>query len=86
VPRINRGVVVVFIETILKDVCIIELDRIEDERGFFARTFCEKDFQSRGLQGHIKQSSISYCGECTFNPNLIRKPNWSVVPKDAYTT
>lgn len=39
---------------------MIELERKEDERGFFARTFCVDEFQARGLNGRLVQCSISF--------------------------
>lgn len=38
-----------FQETILKGNYLIDLDKHEDERGFFARYFCEKEFSKQGL-------------------------------------
>ena len=39
----------IFLETILKGVYVIELEKIEDVRGFFARSWCEKEFENQGL-------------------------------------
>jgi dTDP-4-dehydrorhamnose 3,5-epimerase len=50
----------VFTETKLKGAFIIELERNEDERGFFARTFCVDEFQARGLNARLIQCSISF--------------------------
>lgn len=50
----------VFKETKLKGAFIINLKRLEDERGFFARTFCQKEFQEHGLNPQIAQANISY--------------------------
>lgn len=50
----------VFTETKLKGAFIIELEKSEDERGFFARTFCVDEFQARGLNGRVVQCSISF--------------------------
>ena len=36
----------IFTETKLKGAYIIELEPIEDERGFFARTFCRDEFEN----------------------------------------
>lgn len=47
-------------ETKLKGAYIIELQPIEDERGFFARTFCQKEFVANGLNPKLVQCSISY--------------------------
>lgn len=38
----------------------IEPERIHDERGFFARNFCKKDFQAQGLEGEFVQSSVAF--------------------------
>jgi dTDP-4-dehydrorhamnose 3,5-epimerase len=49
-----------FTETALKGAIIIEPEQIEDERGFFARTFCRREFNARGLNPDLLQCSISY--------------------------
>ena len=49
-----------FLETELKGAYVIELDRREDERGFFARTFCKNIFDEQGLPGEVVQTNISY--------------------------
>jgi dTDP-4-dehydrorhamnose 3,5-epimerase len=51
---------VIFTETKLKGAFVIEPERIEDERGFFARTFCEREFEARGLNARVAQCSISF--------------------------
>lgn len=38
----------------------VELERHEDERGFFARAFCEREFAARGLATRYPQCNISY--------------------------
>jgi dTDP-4-dehydrorhamnose 3,5-epimerase len=39
---------------------VIEFEKFNDERGFFARTFCEKEFEKAGIKGFkIVQSSVS---------------------------
>lgn len=49
-----------FIETKLKGVYIVEPERIEDERGFFARTWCRQEFEAHGLNPQLVQCSISF--------------------------
>jgi dTDP-4-dehydrorhamnose 3,5-epimerase len=49
-----------FIETKLKGAYIIELERREDERGFFARAFCQKEFEAHGLKPTIAQANIAH--------------------------
>jgi len=50
----------IFKETELKGAYIIELEKLEDERGFFARSFCQREFQEHGLNMHIVQCNVSY--------------------------
>ncbi|MBA3465660.1 MAG: dTDP-4-dehydrorhamnose 3,5-epimerase [Deltaproteobacteria bacterium] len=46
-------------ETTLAGAFVIELDRIEDERGMFARTFCRREFTERGLVADVAQCNVS---------------------------
>ena len=46
--------------TKFQGVFIIELDRIEDNRGFFARSWCKKEFEKNGLNSIIAQCSLSH--------------------------
>lgn len=50
----------IFIDTPLKDSYIIKLEKHEDIRGFFARTFCKKEFKVHNIDFNIVQTSISY--------------------------
>lgn len=49
-----------FRETVLPGACIIELDRLEDERGFFARVWCQKEFEDHGLVPKVVQANASF--------------------------
>ena len=49
-----------FIETKLKGSFIIEVEKIEDERGFFARIWDQKKFIELDLDTNISQCSISF--------------------------
>jgi len=49
-----------FIETRFKGVFIIEPERLEDERGFFARTYCQKEFDAHGINLKIAQCNVSH--------------------------
>jgi dTDP-4-dehydrorhamnose 3,5-epimerase len=51
--------VVIFTETRLKGAFIIDLERREDSRGFFARAFCQKEFRIHGLNPTIAQANIA---------------------------
>jgi len=49
-----------FTETAIRGVFIVDLERMEDERGFFARSFCQEEFRARGLKTEIAQSNVSF--------------------------
>lgn len=44
----------------VQGVFVIEPELHEDERGFFARTFCQNEFATHGLKPVIAQSNISF--------------------------
>jgi len=48
-----------FFETRVKGAYLINLEKIDDERGFFARTWDSKIFKKFGLNNNIKQCNIS---------------------------
>ncbi len=50
----------IFSETELKGAFLIEPERKEDYRGFFARTWCQQEFESHGLNSHLVQCSLSF--------------------------
>jgi dTDP-4-dehydrorhamnose 3,5-epimerase len=49
-----------FLETDLDDAWLIEYEPVYDERGFFSRTFCVKEFVAHGLEANFVQHSLSY--------------------------
>ena len=49
----------IFQETKLSGAFIIDLDRRKDERGFFARTFCQHEFAEHGLKPLIAQANVA---------------------------
>lgn len=50
----------VFTECKLTGAFVIELERREDERGFFARTFCQREFEEHGLKPVIAQANVAF--------------------------
>ena len=50
----------IFTETNLKSSFLIELEPRADERGFFARTWCQREFEAHGLQTRWVQCNISF--------------------------
>jgi dTDP-4-dehydrorhamnose 3,5-epimerase len=49
-----------FSETKLQGAFILETERREDNRGFFARVFCQREFADRGLKPVIAQVNIAF--------------------------
>jgi dTDP-4-dehydrorhamnose 3,5-epimerase len=49
-----------FGKTKLEGAYLIELERREDSRGFFARAFCQREFAAHGLKPLIAQANIAY--------------------------
>lgn len=50
----------IFTATALPGAFIIDPERIEDDRGFFARSYCEREFAAHGLEPRWVQCNISY--------------------------
>jgi dTDP-4-dehydrorhamnose 3,5-epimerase len=50
----------IFHKTELKGAFVIDLEKIEDERGFFARAWCMKEFEAQGLTARTVQCNISF--------------------------
>jgi dTDP-4-dehydrorhamnose 3,5-epimerase len=48
-----------FVATKLGDAFVLELERHEDERGFFARAWCRDELREHGLVAELAQCSIS---------------------------
>ena len=50
----------IFTETKLTGAFILDIERREDSRGFFARAFCQHEFEAHGLKPIIAQANIAY--------------------------
>ncbi len=50
----------ILIETKLKGAFIIEPERLEDDRGFFARSWCKREFEAHRLNPKLVQCNISF--------------------------
>ena len=50
----------IFNGTKLKGAYIIDIERREDSRGFFARAFCQKEFEAHGLKPIIAQANVAF--------------------------
>ena len=49
----------IFTETKIKGAYIIDIKRIEDERGFFGRAFCQHEMKEHGLNATVAQANLS---------------------------
>jgi dTDP-4-dehydrorhamnose 3,5-epimerase len=65
-----------FEELALKGAYLVKIEPAADERGFFARTFCEDEFAARRLITGLSQASISFNGR----RGTVRGMHFSVVP------
>ncbi len=50
----------IFTQTKLNGLFVIEPERSEDERGFFARTWCRREFKTKGINVDFVQCNISF--------------------------
>lgn len=50
----------IFTETPLKGAFVITPELIEDGRGFFARSWCKREFEKHGLNPNLVQCNISF--------------------------
>jgi dTDP-4-dehydrorhamnose 3,5-epimerase len=67
-----------FTETPLPGVWIIDIEPSRDERGYFARTFCREEFTRRGLNPHIEQCNVSY----NTQKGTLRGMHWQQSPHE----
>ena len=49
----------IFHETAIPGAFLLELERFEDERGSFARSFCAREFEQHGLSPRVVQCNVS---------------------------
>jgi dTDP-4-dehydrorhamnose 3,5-epimerase len=50
----------IFTETKLKGAFILDIEKREDERGFFGRAFCQNEFKDHGLKPVIAQGNLAF--------------------------
>ena len=66
----------VFVTTKLQGVFIIDVETKEDDRGFFARTFCQHEFEAHGLNPRVAQCSTSF----NKNKGTLRGMHYQAAP------
>lgn len=65
-----------FTETKLEGVFIIDLESRTDERGFFARTFCMREFEDSGLNPNVVQCNLSF----NLKKGTLRGMHYQIAP------
>lgn len=65
-----------FIQTGLQGVYIVEIEAVQDERGFFARSWCKEDFERYGLVAELTQCNISF----NIKKGTLRGMHYQVAP------
>lgn len=66
----------IFQETPLKGAYLLDIEPHRDERGFFARTFCAKEFSERGLNPRVMQCNLS----CNRKAGTVRGMHFQKAP------
>ncbi|HVC97962.1 MAG TPA: dTDP-4-dehydrorhamnose 3,5-epimerase family protein [Pirellulales bacterium] len=49
-----------FSETRLEGACLVDLEPLADDRGFFARAFCQREFLARGVHAELIQVNLAF--------------------------
>ncbi len=65
-----------FTPTALEGAMIVDLQRLEDERGFFARSFCRREFDQLGMNSDVVQANVSF----NVNKGTLRGMHYQVAP------
>jgi len=67
----------IFRETKIKGVFLIEIEPLSDERGFFARSWCREEFKSHGLKPELVQCNLSFnCKKGTLRGMHYQSAPW----------
>ena len=67
-----------FSETKLSGAFVIEIEKIEDERGFFTRIWDKKEFKKQGLSSELTQCSVSF----NKNKGTLRGMHYQISPSE----
>jgi len=68
----------IFRETELKGAFLIEPEELQDERGSFARIWCERELAAQGLNSKLAQCSISF----NLKKGTLRGVHYQVAPHE----
>jgi dTDP-4-dehydrorhamnose 3,5-epimerase len=66
----------IFKSTAIPGLVVVELDRHDDERGFFARSWCAEEFRRAGLPDQLAQCNVSW----NRGRHTLRGMHWQAAP------
>ncbi|HKV35400.1 MAG TPA: dTDP-4-dehydrorhamnose 3,5-epimerase [Pyrinomonadaceae bacterium] len=69
---------IIFNETKLKGAFVIEPEKFEDLRGFFARSFSRQEFSDHGLSGDLVEAGISF----NLRKHTVRGMHFQTAPNE----
>lgn len=70
--------ILIFKETSLRGAFVIDAEPRQDDRGFFARTWCEREFREHGLNPRLVQCNISF----NLRKGTLRGMHYQVAPRE----
>ena len=65
-------------ETKLPGVFILQLDKLTDERGYFARAWCQRELEQFGLNPNTVQANVGYSHQC----GTVRGMHYQIAPME----
>lgn len=66
----------IFTETSLSGVWVVEPEKLQDERGFFARVWCQQEMEAHGLSAALVQCNVSF----NYQKGTLRGLHYQVSP------
>jgi dTDP-4-dehydrorhamnose 3,5-epimerase len=69
---------VIFTSTEIEGAYVVDLDRLDDERGFFARSWCRQEFTEQGLVADLVQANIAF----TRHQGTLRGMHYQATPHE----
>ena len=60
----------------LKDAYLVDIQKVTDERGYFARAWCQREFEEHGLTSNLVQANISF----NYRKGTLRGLHYQVDP------
>jgi dTDP-4-dehydrorhamnose 3,5-epimerase len=70
----------IFTELPLPGAYVVDMERLADDRGFFARSYCGDEFAARGLGPDLRQCSVSY----NARKGTLRGMHYQVAPHEEH--